>query len=186
MSQGVLRRADKQMSSAEVEEVLARAKLAHFGTVGEDGEPYVVPNLFVYADRQIYLHTTSALGHFRRNVERSKRVCLEIAEMGQVFLYGTFDCDTSTSYTSVIAFGSIRIAEEPAEKSRFFDRLMAKYADPAWNRPRSFYPRLNDVTVYCIDPERVTGKKGPLPPIGEQWPARNRTRSPGAVPPAGR
>src|SRR5512134_3746187 len=127
MSQGVVRRVDKQMSQADVEEVLARAPLAHFGTVGEGGEPYVVPNLFVYADGRIYLHTTSAAGHFRTNVERSNRVCLEIAEMGQVFPYGTFECDTSASYVSVVAFGSIRIEDDPAEKARFFDRFLAKY-----------------------------------------------------------
>ena len=39
------------------------------------------------------------------------------------------------------------------------------------------------VTVYRIDPIRITGKKGPLPPLAEQWPARNRTKSPGVVPP---
>ena len=183
MSQGSLRRADKQMSSAEAEEVLARAKLAHFGTVDAGGDPYVVPNLFVYVDGRIYLHTASASGHFRTNVERSNRVCVETAELGQVFPYGTFECDTSASYVSVVAFGTIRIEDDPAEKARFFDRFMAKYADPAWDRPKSFYPRLNDVTVYCIEPERITGKKGPLLPVAEQWPAQNRTKSPGAVPP---
>ena len=182
MSQGVVRRQDKAMSDAEAEELLTRAALAHFGTIGADGAPYVVPNLFVYAAGEIQLHTTAA-GHFRRNVETNPRICVETAEMGQVFPYGRFECDTSTSYASVVAVGTVRIENDAAEKARFFDRFLAKYADPGWARPKSFYPRLDDVTVYRITLERITGKKGPLLPRGEQWPARDRSKSPGAVPP---
>ena len=84
------------------------------------------------------------------------------------------------------SIGIIHIEADRAEKARFFDRFLAKYASPTWQRPKSFYPRLDEVVVYRIEPERVTGKKGPLPPLGEQWPARNLTKSPGAVPPPAR
>jgi nitroimidazol reductase NimA-like FMN-containing flavoprotein (pyridoxamine 5'-phosphate oxidase superfamily) len=83
----------------------------------------------------------------------------------------------------VIAFGSVRIEADPAKKALFFDRFMAKYADPAWERPKSFYPRLEAVTVYCIEVEQLTGKKGAMPALDEQWPAKNKTLSPQAVPP---
>lgn len=183
MSQGTARRKDKEMSASEAEAFLQRAALAHFATVGGDGIPYVVPNLFVYAESTIHLHSTAAAGHFRRNIEQNPRVCVETAEMGPVFPYGRFDCDTTVGYTSVVAVGTIRIEADPAEKARFFDRFMAKYADPGWNRPKRFYPRLDEVTVYAIGVERITGKKGAVPPVAEQWPARDNTKSPGAVPP---
>jgi nitroimidazol reductase NimA-like FMN-containing flavoprotein (pyridoxamine 5'-phosphate oxidase superfamily) len=183
MSQMAMRRQEKQMSPEEVETLLGRAPLAHFASVGPDGEPYVVPNLFVYADRRIFLHTANAAGHFARNVRHRPLICFEIAEMGQVFPYGAFECDTSASYESVIGVGTISIEAGVAEKARFFDQFLAKYADPAWQRPRGFYPRLDQVTVYAIEPERLTGKKGPLLARAEQWPHQNRTKSPGAVPP---
>jgi nitroimidazol reductase NimA-like FMN-containing flavoprotein (pyridoxamine 5'-phosphate oxidase superfamily) len=183
MSQGLLRRKDKQMELAEVEQLLEKATVAHFGTVSEDGFPYVVPNLFVYADGKIYTHNSSATGHFRRNITHSANLCFEVAEMGQVFPYGEFECDTSTSYASAIGFGTIRVETDPAAKARFFDLFLAKYADPAWDRPKSFYPRLEQVTVYCIEIREITGKKGPLLPVSEQWPAKNKTLSPNAVPP---
>jgi uncharacterized protein len=183
MSQGVVRRKDKEMSRADAEALLARAALAHFGTVGADGTPYVVPNLFVHADGEVLLHTTAAAGHFRRNIDANPRVSIAATEMGQVFPYGRFECDTTVSYASVIAAGTIRIEPDAAEKARFFDRFLAKYADPGWARPKSFYPRLDEVTVYRIALERITGKKGPLLPMGEQWPARDNSKSPGAVPP---
>jgi hypothetical protein len=39
--------------------------------------------------------------------------------------------------------------------------------------------------MYALTIERITGKHQPLPMVSEQWPAKNRTKSPGAVPPAG-
>src|SRR5215469_6714386 len=185
MSQAQLRRKDKEMSVEEVEHLLHRLPLAHFATVGPEGEPYVVPNLFVYAERQIYLHTAAAIGHFRRNVGRDPRISLTATEMGQVFPYGRFECDTSAGYASIVGFGRIHLLDDAGAKVRFFDRFLDKYADPAWGRPKSFYPRLDAVAVYAIVLEHITGKKAPTPPETERWPARDRTKSPGAVPPAG-
>ena len=183
MSQSVVRRKEKEMSRADAEALLARAALAHFGTVGADGVPYVVPNLFVYADGEVLLHTTAAAGHFRRNIDAIPRVSIAATEMGQVFPYGRFECDTTASYASVVAAGSARIETDAAEKARFFDRFLAKYGDPAWARPQSFYPRLGEVTVYRIAIKQITGKQGPLLPVDQQWPARDNSKSPGAVPP---
>jgi len=182
MSQGVVRRKDKELGREEIDQFLAGAALAHFATVSENGDPYVVPNLFVYADGLIHLHTSRG-GHFLANVGARPRVCFEVAEMGTVFPYGEFECDTSVSYTSVVGFGTVRIDGDPAAKARFFDRLMAKYADPKWQRAKSFYPRLDLVTVYALEIERLTGKRGPLPAVSDQWPAKNLTKSPGAVAP---
>ncbi|HLL28858.1 MAG TPA: pyridoxamine 5'-phosphate oxidase family protein [Xanthobacteraceae bacterium] len=181
MSQGV-RRKDKEMSREEIERFLGAAAFAHFATVSENGEPYVVPNLFVYADGLIHLHT-SLTGHFLANVKAWPRISFEASEMGTVFPYGEFECDTSVSYTSVVGFGNARIDGDPAAKARFFDRLMAKYADPKWQRAKSFYPRLELVTVYAIEIEQLTGKRGPLPAVSDWWPAKNMTKSPGAVAP---
>src|SRR5437773_1312907 len=55
-----LRRADRQMSDARVEEMLARGYCGRLGTVGADGYPYVVPLLYVWMDGKIYTHNTIA------------------------------------------------------------------------------------------------------------------------------
>jgi nitroimidazol reductase NimA-like FMN-containing flavoprotein (pyridoxamine 5'-phosphate oxidase superfamily) len=183
MSRGVIRRQDKAMAQDEVEALLKTARVGHFGTTGEGGQPYVVPNLFVYEGGQIYTHNARISGHFRQNIDQNPRVCFEVAEIGQVWPYGEFECDTSASYVSVIAYGTVRIESDPAKKAWFFDRFLAKYADPTWDRPKSFYPRLDAVSVYCIELEAITGKKGSMPALEEQWPAKNKTLSPQAVPP---
>ena len=127
---------------------------------------------------EVLVHTTAARGHFRANVENDPRVCFEVDEPGEVYAYGRFECDSSVAYRSVIVSGTVRIVDDAAAKAKFFDAFMAKYGKPDSGQPKSFYPRLDDVTVYAIAPERITGKEMALPAVSEQWPAKDSTKSP--------
>jgi nitroimidazol reductase NimA-like FMN-containing flavoprotein (pyridoxamine 5'-phosphate oxidase superfamily) len=128
------------------------------------------------------VHTSSAKGHFRANVEREPRICFEIDEPDQVFDYGRFECDSGLAYKSVILFGKIRIAEDRAVKQRFCEALMEKYGKPDTGRPKGFFSRIDMITVYAISVERMTGKEMALPALSEQWPAKDRTKTPNARP----
>lgn len=176
MSSPQLRRQDRVLGEHDTRELIARAYCGRLATVGNDGWPYVVPLLHVYSGGEIGMHNTSARGHLRTNIERDARACFE------VFDYGRFECDTGLAYRSAIVYGRIRVVAERAAKVRFFDELLAKYGTGVAGRPKSFYPRLDDVTVYALSVERVTGKVCPLPPAAEQWPALDRTMSPNAIP----
>jgi nitroimidazol reductase NimA-like FMN-containing flavoprotein (pyridoxamine 5'-phosphate oxidase superfamily) len=178
-----MRRTDKLMSEERALETLAKGYCGRVATVGADGYPYCVPLLYVWMDGAIYVHNTRAAGHLRANVDHNGRVCFEMDEPGEVFPYGRFECDTSVAFKSVIAFGTISVVEDDATKRRFFDALMAKYAKADGERPKQFYPRLDQVTLYAIAVERITGKETPLPATAQQWPALDRTKSPGAKPP---
>ena len=179
-----VRRVDKLMSEDRARQMLADGFCGRLGTVGPDGWPYVVPLLYVWLDGEIWLHNARALGHLRGNVEHEPRVCFEVDQAGDVFAYGRFECDTSLAYRSVIAFGRARVVEDEASKTRFFIELMRKYGDAAWERPAGFFPRLNEITLYAVAIERLTGKETPLPDVSRRWPALDATRSPRAVPPA--
>jgi nitroimidazol reductase NimA-like FMN-containing flavoprotein (pyridoxamine 5'-phosphate oxidase superfamily) len=82
----------------------------------------------------------------------------------------------------VILFGKIRIIEDKAAKQRFCEALMTKYGKPDTGRPKGFFPRIDIITVYAISVERMTGKEMALPPLSEQWPAKDRTKTPNARP----
>jgi nitroimidazol reductase NimA-like FMN-containing flavoprotein (pyridoxamine 5'-phosphate oxidase superfamily) len=132
---GRLRRADKIMTAEEIEAFLVDAFCGRTATVGADGYPYVVPNLFVWARGLLYLHTTKLEGHFLSNVRHCNRASFEIDEAGEVWAYGPVECDTTVSYRSVILFGRIREIDDPAEKSEFYSRFMRKYAPAdSWGR----------------------------------------------------
>jgi nitroimidazol reductase NimA-like FMN-containing flavoprotein (pyridoxamine 5'-phosphate oxidase superfamily) len=167
---GQLRRADKVMSAAEAGEFLSQAFCGRTATVGADGYPYVVPNLFVWKDAQVYLHTSKIPGHFLANVRHSDRVSFEADEPGEVFPYGPVECDTSVSYRSVVVFGRIRVIEDAAQKTAFYAAFMAKYAPAdSWGREQGSFPRIAGTIVYAITPEFVTGKQGHLPNLDKRW-----------------
>ena len=176
-----VRRPDKLMPEWGIKKLLEHGYAGRLATVGADGWPYVCPLLYVYADSEIWVHNTRARGHLRTNIEHEPRVCFEVDEAGAVFPYGRFECDTSVEYRSVVAFGRIRIVEDREQKAAFFDAFMKKYAGVD-GRPKGFYPRIDQVTVYAIDIEWVTGKETLLPAVEEQWPAVDRTKSPDAKP----
>ena len=182
MSSPPLRRADRAMSGQRAWEMLERGFSGRLATVGEDGCPYCIPLLYIWMDGEVYVHTTSAKGHFRANVECEPRVCFEVDEPDEVFDYGRFECDSGLAYRSVILFGKIRIAEDRAAKQRFCEALMAKYGKPDSGRPKGFFPRLDVITVYATSVDRMTGKEMALPARSEQWPAKDRTKTPKARP----
>jgi hypothetical protein len=61
---------------------------------------------------------------------------------------------------------------------------MEKYGKPGTIRPKGFFPRLDAITVYAVTVERITGKGHELPPLSEQWPAKDRTKTPNAWAPS--
>lgn len=182
MSAPNLRRTELAMTNEEMLRTLAGGFAGRLATISEDGSPYCLPLLFVWADDQIFLHGTSARGHLQSNLRREPRVCFELDEVDEVFDYGRFECDTGLAYRSVILFGTIHIAEDAATKQWFCERLMKKYGRPNSIRPKNFFPRLDVITVYAMTIERMTGKQCLLPELSEQWPAQDRTRTPNARP----
>jgi uncharacterized protein len=170
------------MAEAAVLEMIARGYSGRLGTVGPDRWPYVVPLLYVWTQGEIWVHNTGARGHLRANVDHEPRVCFELDDPGEVFPYGRFECDSALAYRSVVVFGRIRIVGERASKTAFFDALMEKYGDPGWQRPKGFFPRLDEVTVYAIAIERMTGKETELPAAQSRSPAVDKSKSPNARP----
>lgn len=175
-----VRRTDRLMPDERVLAMLANGFCGRLATVDADGAPYCVPLLYVWDGNEVLLHNTLARGHLRSNVEHEARVCFEIDEPGDVFDYGRFECNSSVAYRSVIVFGRIRIVTDAGAKQRFCEALMAKYGKPDTVRPKGFFPRLDQITVYAIAVERMTGKELALPEVSQQWPAVDMTRTPHA------
>jgi uncharacterized protein len=175
-----MRRADLAMSDQRVGETLEHGFCGRLATVGADGLPYCVPLLFVWADGCIYFHTARVRGHLRANLDHEPRVCFVVDEPGAVFAYGRFECDTSVAYRSVTLFGRVAVVDDMTARRQFFARLMAKYAGTEPERPKGFLPRIEQIALYAIAPERITGKEIVLPPMAERWPAADRTKTPHA------
>ncbi len=178
---GQLRRSDKVMSDQETHAFLQTAFCGRTASVDRDGYPYVVPNLFVWHDGAVWLHTARSDGHFARNVRDDDRVCFEVDEPGEVFPYGDLECDTSIAYRSVVLFGRIALVQDVERARTFFSLFMRKYAPAdSWGRAQGSFPRIEATNVYAIAPESMTGKIGVLPAVEARWPAVNHSLSPQA------
>ena len=183
MSSPPVRRADKMMPRVKIDQLLAVGYCGHLATVSPDGSPYICPLLYVWLDSQVWVHNTRANGHLQNNVRHDQRACFEISDPGKVFAYGRYQCDTSIEYQSIVVFGRLAIIADRTRKSLFFDALMTKYYGDDSTRQKSFYPRLDEVTVYALTDEHITGKEQVLPSTERQWPAADNTKSPEVSPP---
>src|ERR1700733_2323639 len=90
MSSPTLRRADRALTAERSIEVLAAGFSGCLATVGADGYPYCTPLPYVWIDGELHLHTGSARGHLRANVDVNPRVCFEVDAPDEVFDYGRF------------------------------------------------------------------------------------------------
>jgi nitroimidazol reductase NimA-like FMN-containing flavoprotein (pyridoxamine 5'-phosphate oxidase superfamily) len=182
MSSPTMRRAERMMPDDSTFETLVGGYSGRLATIGIDGYPYCIPLLYVWMDGELYFHTTSAKGHLRTNINANPRVCFEMNQAEGVFDYGRFECDSGLAYRSVVVFGMIRVIEERERKQQFCEQLMAKYGKPETIRPKGFFPLINIITVYALSIERMTGKQQALPPLSEQWPNLDMTKTPNARP----
>ena len=178
-----IRRQDLAIDRLRCEALLRRGFCGRLATVGADGAPYCTTMLYLWRDGAIHLHGTRAKGHLRSNIDHEPRVCFVIDEPGEVFDYGRFECDSTVSYASVVVFGRVSVVEAASAKQRFFEALMEKYRTAGPARPAGFFPRLDQITLYTLSIERLTGKEIALPGIAGRWPALDRSKTPNAQPP---
>ncbi|HVB57488.1 MAG TPA: hypothetical protein VNE63_13830 [Candidatus Acidoferrales bacterium] len=68
-----------------------------------------------------------------------------------------YACNSALVYSSVIVFGAVRLIDDRALKTWFFERIMAKYGEEGWTFEPG-YPQLNRIILYEQKMEIVTGK----------------------------
>lgn len=156
---GQMFRAKRQMADAEARQFLRGQKIAHVGTLGAQGWPYVVPLVYIYEGGDLlYLHTGAHQGHFLTNLQHDPRICVEVSHIGPLHAGQRFACDSALVYTSVITYGPARILyHDTDKKSWFLDRLVEKYGDPGV-RFEPGYPLIDRIILYEQKIEILTGK----------------------------
>lgn len=141
----------------ELEGMVALLDSQSVGRLAMDnnGKPYMVPLHYLYENGKIYFHSRKD-GLKISCLLANPQVCFEVDELISISS-GTVACNFSTNYRSVLAFGTARILEEPAEKAAITNRLVEKYA-----RGNSFKTppekALANVAIVEIRVTEMTGK----------------------------
>ena len=157
-----LRRRDRGKNDAWVRDFMKAAPFGYLATVGEEGQPFLNSNLFVYdEDRHcIYLHTHRT-GRTRDNVDRADKVAFSASAMGRL-LPAPEALEFSVEYSGVNAFGTGRVVEDVAEGKAALQALLDKYA-PHLKPGRDYRATTDDelarTAVYRVDIEAWSGKQ---------------------------
>jgi len=157
-----LRRRDRGKNDAWVRSFLETAPYGHLATVGEDGQPFLNSNLFVYDPQRhcIYLHTHRS-GRTRDNVDVGRKVAFSVSAMGRL-LPAPEALEFSVEYCGVVAFGTGRVVEDPAEARDALQALLDRYA-PHLLAGRDYRPTTDEelarTAVYRVDIEAWSGKQ---------------------------
>lgn len=121
---------------------------------GDSGYPYAVPMSYVYNDRKLYFH--SALNGHKIDAIRRNGLASFCVIAQDIVVPAEF----TTRFRSVIAFGRIRIIDEPVEKRRTAELLAAKYdPDNLGNLDREMEKGFDRMCMIELEIEHLTGKE---------------------------
>ncbi len=149
-----MRRKAQQLSQADSVAVLERATSGTLAVLGDDGYPYAVPLSYVYADGKLFFHSALA-GHKVDAIRQCDKASFCVVDTDEVH-----PDEFTTYFRSVIAFGRVRIVDDPAEKREAARRLGARYNpddEPALQRELDKGLAHMHVVEFSI--EHLTGKQ---------------------------
>jgi len=133
--------------------VIEKATVCRLAMVNGD-KPYIVPLCFGYRDNVLYFH--SALKGLKLDCLRDNaNVCFEFDILAEPH-ESEEPCSWSMSYQSVIGFGKADIVEDPEEKHKALDVIMAQYSDRQYQFPDN---KVKATAVIKVKIDSMTGKQ---------------------------
>jgi|SRR5713226_5972537 nitroimidazol reductase NimA-like FMN-containing flavoprotein (pyridoxamine 5'-phosphate oxidase superfamily) len=143
---------DKQ----QVHAILDEGYLCHVGFV-VDGQPYVIPTLYVRLEGQIYIHG-SAASRMLRTLDEGASVCVTVTLVdGFVLARSAFH--HSMNYRSVVVLGKARLVADPAEKREAMHHFTNHMVPGRWEEVRQPNEQeLKATTVLVLPLDEVSAK----------------------------
>jgi len=161
------RLADRGSHDAEtIHAILDAAFLAHIG-FQVNGQPFVIPTLYVRNQDRLYLHG-SAASRMAKELASGVPACVTVTLLdGLVLARSAFH--HSMNYRSVVAFGTARKVEEAGEKQRALRIISEHLIAGRWNdvRPPT-YQELKATAVLEFSIEEASAKIRQGPPLDEE------------------
>lgn len=146
---------ENQLPQKDALELLKQAPYGVMALEGDDRYPYTVPVNFAFADNKIYLHGATE-GHKVDAAKRNDKVSFCVVTKADI-IPDAFNC----LYLSTVAFGRIRIVEDREEKQKGLELLLDKYSQGFRESGLKYIQASwDDVNVFVIEVEHITGKKG--------------------------
>ena len=110
-----------------LKEILAGATICRVAMM--DGDlPYIIPFNYGYMDGCLYIHSAPE-GKKIDLLKQDRRVCFELEDTVEI-LTGDQACDWTTSYRSVVGYGTVEILSDEQSKQQGLEVIMAQHGAP--------------------------------------------------------
>jgi nitroimidazol reductase NimA-like FMN-containing flavoprotein (pyridoxamine 5'-phosphate oxidase superfamily) len=137
----------RELTIQECEAILSKSRYGRLGLCA-DGKPYVVPMSYVYSAGNIFLHSRP-LGKKVDHAKKNQEICFEV------------DLLDENRWSSVIAYGKVRLSSDPEARRRMFESFTAKdlqgHGGKAFSREEM---EKMEMTLWEIKVEEITGREG--------------------------
>ena len=144
------------LTNEEVENILKTSPNGTLALYGENGYPYSVPVNFVYSDGKIYFHG-AAEGYKLDCMKKDPHVSFSV--IGKDYIAKE---NFTTLFSSVIAFGTIRVIDTIEEKIPVLEAMVGKYSAEFMESGKELIRKGCGSVAYELTIDHMTGKKGML------------------------
>ena len=144
------------LTNEEVENILKTSPNGTLALYGENGYPYSVPVNFVYSDGKIYFHG-AAEGYKLDCMKKDPHVSFSVIGKDDIAKE-----NFTTLFSSVIAFGTIRVIDTMEEKIPVLEAMVGKYSAEFMESGKELISKGCGSVAYELTIDHKTGKKGML------------------------
>jgi hypothetical protein len=150
-----MRRKEKAISDPEELQAIIQSSQVCRLALADHNTPYIVPMHFGMKDNTLYFHCAQK-GRKLDIISRNPIVCFEIE--GNLSIVNTGKpCNWSTSYASIIGYGTASLVTDPQQKKEALTIIVSHYA------PDIVYEfqekKVDEVAVLKVAITSMTGKK---------------------------
>ena len=144
------------LTNEEVENILKTSPNGTLALYGENGCPYSVPVNFVYLNGKIYFHG-AAEGYKLDCMKKDPHVSFSVIGKDDIAKE-----NFTTLFSSVIAFGTIRVIDTMEEKIPVLEAMVGKYSAEFMESGKELIRKGCGSVAYELTIDHMTGKKGML------------------------
>ena len=149
-----MRRCNQQLPDHEAQQILKNGTSGVLALLGDEDYPYAVPMSYVYLPGRIYFHS-AVTGHKVDAVKKHGKASFCVIAQDAVQ-----PATLTTHFSSVIAFGKIRIVEDLQEKRDAIEQIALRYAPSHMeNAHREIEESMDHMHLIALDIEHITGKE---------------------------
>ncbi len=149
-----MRRTDRKLTDEETIRLFREAEYGVLSIADENNMPYGVPLSFALCENNMYFHCSAAGGKKISGIEHCQNASFTVVDHTQLLPQ-----QFATLYMSGIAYGTIGIVKDEAEKRKGIEAILRKYASDYMERGLEYIDHAIDkIYVLKFEIKKITGK----------------------------